>query len=765
MKKLRIKNAGGLAFGVAVLICVFFLVHVLSLGSEYSSGVNNQAAERASFYAEDQARYIEAQCDAVKEQAIFFATKLQECDTQASVTERLTDLHATARKADQMFLAAFCFTVDGKTIGWTGRDELKNYPVLTALETVEGTKISGIFQYNNEVMSIAGTAEVTDSYATRVVVIYDRTVLSISDYAYEEGSMQDLIRSVKLSEFVLLCKHDGIAFDRIVNNTEDFTIGYDETVSKGLFRNLLSSDEEIENATVALQGTGTQTFLFMQNTENYILTVTAFGEERANLSLVCVYKVSNVYGDGYTLMTSIWSSLLGLAVIMAILAGSMIADRLSSRKKMLRMEMIDSTVNCPTPKKFEHTCEDLIKKNAGAGYAFVSIKINNFGYVSEKLGDNAAIDLARYCADTVHHALLLEETFAYAGSGEFLLLIHYRERQAFTDRLNSFYLRLCAYNGIGDGFKTNVSFSVYEVEREQKQTVKDMLKKLTFVKSTTAVRAGSFNIQFYEDVLHENYFKRAEIEGKMEHALQNSEFHLFYQPKYNLRSKTIDGSEILIRWYDPDIGGYHVPDEFIPVFEENGFISKVDRFVFYKACENIATRRAERKTCYPVSVNVSRVTAIQSDFLDYYIRIKKKFDIQDNFLTVEFTESFAYENYEYLKEVVQTLHDNGILCSIDDFGTGYSSYNILKDIPMDEIKMDKFFLRKGLSAERDQVLLDGIIGMVKKLGMKVTQEGVETREDLYRLEALGCDVIQGYYFAKPMKYVDYCEFVETNFGR
>lgn len=177
----------------------------------------------------------------------------------------------------------------------------------------------------------------------------------------------------------------------------------------------------------------------------------------------------------------------------------------------------------------------------------------------------------------------------------------------------------------------------------------------------------------------------------------------------------------------------------------------------------MAKRIENRQICYPVSVNVSRVTAIQPDFLDYYIRIKNKFQIKDNFITLEFTESFAYENYEFLSKIVEKLHENGLQCSIDDFGTGYSSYNILKSIPMDEIKLDKFFLDKGVSPERDQTLLKSVIDMVKKLGMKVTQEGVETKEDLYRLEELGCDVIQGYYFAKPMKYADYCQFIDQNF--
>lgn len=251
----------------------------------------------------------------------------------------------------------------------------------------------------------------------------------------------------------------------------------------------------------------------------------------------------------------------------------------------------------------------------------------------------------------------------------------------------------------------------------------------------------------------------------MENALKNCEFHLFYQPKYNFRTRSIDGSEILVRWFDPKIEAYRKPAEFLPVFEETGFINKMDRFVFYRACENIAQRVSERQTVYPVSVNVSRVTATQPDFVEYYGRIKSKFGIPDRFITLEFTESFAYENYEYLSDIITQLHNTGFLCSLDDFGTGYSSYNTLKTLDMDEIKLDKFFLVEGVSKERDQLLLKSVIDLVHELHIKVTQEGVETREDFDRLSAMGCDVIQGYYFSKPMKYVTYCEFVKENFEK
>ena len=149
----------------------------------------------------------------------------------------------------------------------------------------------------------------------------------------------------------------------------------------------------------------------------------------------------------------------------------------------------------------------------------------------------------------------------------------------------------------------------------------------------------------------------------------------------------------------------------------------------------------------------------------YYTRIKRKFSVKDNFITLEFTESFAYENYEYLAEIIKQLKSAGFLCSLDDFGTGYSSFSVLKELEMDEIKLDKVFLEKSSRPDRDEMLLQSVIEMAKKTGAKVTQEGVEEKRQFDKLVGYGCDVIQGYYFARPMKYVDYRKFVEDNFTK
>jgi len=755
MKNNSPKYAGTITFFIAVVICVCFIAHAAAIGAEYARGVNDRAAARAEVYAEKVALGVEEICEDFKMEAAFVADRLSECPTEKETSESLKKIYLNGI-ANDTFITVF-YLKNGVFTDYEG-NVVNGYAELNALKESRGG-LSPVFQYDNRIMTVAAFSEKNGGYADGVAVLFDRAALSLD--SFRDGGKRAGEDGVGLSEFTALIRHDGKPLDKI-ENSGVFGLNND-TLQNGVLKNYLSGTETDEFVR-AIAGGKNCSFAFRSGADDYALAVCSLGAENGYLAVVGAYKISVIYGEGYSVIQSLWASILGLALVMAVMTVSMIISRIGSRKRIYKFEMIDSSLNCATPKKFVIDSESILKRHKNISFAVVSLKISNFTYVYEKFGDVASHSLAAFVVGAVKHALLIDETFAYAGEGEFLLLLYYKDRKSFTDRLNGLYLRLAQYEGLKDrDYKVSASFAVYEIEKGEKQSFESCLSKLKTVKDSSGAIVGSFSVNFYEDMLSEKRVRKAEIEGRMENALEHSEFHLFYQPKYNIRTKKADGCEILIRWYDPKIESYRSPGVFLPVFEEDGFICKIDRFVFYKACENIAARVAERKICYPVSVNVSRVTAIQPDFADYYVRIKNKFNIKDGFITLEFTESFAYENYEYLSEIIGKLHQNGFLCSIDDFGTGYSSYNVLKSIAVDEIKLDKFFLEKGISEERDHTLLKSVIEMIKKLGIKVTQEGVETREDFDRLQALGCDVIQGFFFAKPMKYVDYCEFIEKNF--
>lgn len=747
MKRFCRDHLDAIAVITVIAVCLAFFTYTLSLFTGYSDDVGNIALERAEFYTKEASFYVQGKIDAIKAEAENYARLLSPCANVAELKAGIKN--ALSGDVRDQYITDILYFKDGCLFLWDG-EEYYDSASLSELNADGDITVVRQFLYNGRMNSVAVSVNAENAYFDRLVAVFDVNSVSLD--------------RTDISEFTLLCKNDGRIMDRL-ENKDTFNVG-NQPVQNGIIKSLFGADPNMsDTVSQTLLGDNDGSFTFTRDTENYILCISHLGAYDGDLTLMCMYSAREVYGEGFAAMQSIMSALLGLALVMAVLIIMIIVNRIIEKRRRYRLEMVDPLLNCPTAKKFVKRSDDLLKTYRSSKFAFVSLKINNFRYVTEHFGDNAGRKLLKYASDTVRGALMVEETFGYALDSEFLMLLQYRDRKSFSERLNGVYLRLSDFDEFDAlNYKISVAFAVYEIEHGKDQKIRSMLDKLKMAEENMSVKSEYLSISFYEDMMHERYIKKAEIEGKMEQALQNSEFHLFYQPKYNLRSKNMDGCEILIRWYDPELMRYHLPQEFLPVFEKNLFIVKLDHFVFFKACENIARTVEQRQICYPVSVNVSRVTAIQSDFTDYYIRIKKKFNIKDNFITLEFTESFAYENYEFLSDIVKKLHDNGFMCSIDDFGTGYSSYNILKTIKMDEIKLDKFFLDKGISADRDQLLLESVIDMVKKLGMKVTQEGVETKEDLYRLEKLGCDVIQGYYFAKPMKYSDFCDFVKTNFS-
>jgi EAL domain-containing protein (putative c-di-GMP-specific phosphodiesterase class I) len=252
------------------------------------------------------------------------------------------------------------------------------------------------------------------------------------------------------------------------------------------------------------------------------------------------------------------------------------------------------------------------------------------------------------------------------------------------------------------------------------------------------------------------------IEARMEESLTNGEFKLFLQPKYSVKRDCIDSAEALVRWFDPSIGDYRFPADFISLFETNGFIVKLDHFIYLEVLKYMSHAAERGEKIVPVSINVSRVTAIDENFIDFYIGNKKKYQIGDQFITLELTESFAMESEEKLFDIINKLHENGIRLSIDDFGLGYSSFNTIKQMPIDELKIDRLFLTKGLDRERDDKIVKTVWQLAKDINVSVVQEGVENEEMFNRVVGMGCEVIQGYYYAKALPLEEYRIFLNSN---
>lgn len=235
----------------------------------------------------------------------------------------------------------------------------------------------------------------------------------------------------------------------------------------------------------------------------------------------------------------------------------------------------------------------------------------------------------------------------------------------------------------------------------------------------------------------------------METALAKGQFEVYLQPKYQIRDGRLAGAEALVRWNHPE-WGLQPPGEFIPLFERNGFITKLDQYVWERVCALLQEWDRKGYPSINISVNVSRLDIYNTDLADVLTSLVRRYGLSPDRLHLEITESAYTDTSRQLIETLGTLRRLGFVIEMDDFGSGYSSLNMLAEMPIDVLKLDMKFIQTEITRPTGQGILRFIVDLARWMKLRVVAEGVETREQLERLQNDGCDYAQGYYFAKPM---------------
>lgn len=256
-------------------------------------------------------------------------------------------------------------------------------------------------------------------------------------------------------------------------------------------------------------------------------------------------------------------------------------------------------------------------------------------------------------------------------------------------------------------------------------------------------------VAFYDAKLRDKTLREKDFESVMPKALEKHEFMCYIQPKFGAKSRHIEGGEALIRWRSSEFG-FVYPDEFIPLSEKNGFVVELDFFILEEVCKAMRRWLDMGLTPVVVSVNQSRMHLSHDDYIWRLREIVDKYAIPYEYIELELTETVFTENTDLLLQIMQKLHDIGFKISIDDFGSGYSSLNMLKDIPADVVKIDREFFNGTVHSDKGRAVIMTVVDLAKKLKMHVISEGVETLDQVEFLDKINCDLIQGYYFAKPM---------------
>ena len=253
----------------------------------------------------------------------------------------------------------------------------------------------------------------------------------------------------------------------------------------------------------------------------------------------------------------------------------------------------------------------------------------------------------------------------------------------------------------------------------------------------------------YDEKMRQQVLKEQKIINAMERAIQNKEFTLYLQPKYDIEKGTIIGAEALVRWISLE-NGFISPGDFIPVFENNGFVYEVDKFIWEESCRYLRKWLDEGREVHPISVNVSRIDLYDPKLVQHLVNLREKYQLPSQYLELEITESAYTEDPEQIITITRQLREAGFVILMDDFGTGYSSLNMLKDIQIDVLKLDMGFLKSSDYSAKGGNILTAILKMAESLKMQTIAEGVETKEQVEFLKSIGCKYVQGFYYSKPL---------------
>lgn len=453
-----------------------------------------------------------------------------------------------------------------------------------------------------------------------------------------------------------------------------------------------------------------------------------------------------------------------LVVSLAALIVGFIYAMLYHRRTKLSLavaSLVDHTLDCSNAEGFRLRMKDLIllrKKR----YSVTSIVIRNFIYINEQLGESGSVEMLRAFSGIIESLCTKEECYGYAGDGKFLILMINANSHSVRDKIRLIEAIVNRNTLLSErGIKIRFAAGVYNVTAVNRRTVQEMIDCANTACMYAEDNPNELYSTFTEEVKLEIEHNER-IEAMMETSLASREFRLFLQPKYDVQHDCVHSAEALVRWFDPRSGEYRFPSDFIPLFETNGFIVKLDHFVYIEVLEYLSGAVERGEKVVPIAVNVSRVTATSPDFINFYVGNKKKYGIPDGFITLELTESFAMEDYDKISGIISALHNGGMRLAIDDFGSGYSSFSILKSVDVDELKLDSVFMKRGVDLRRDEKLHATMIDLAKYMGMSVVQEGVETKELFDKVVSMGCDVIQGYYYAKAIPLEEFKLFINTN---
>ena len=591
--------------------------------------------------------------------------------------------------------------------------------------------------------------------------------LQISRSRKSKVDMQEInIYSKKVNDIVLMLIVETAEYERLFANSIYNGNGYEYIITEageliansanfentkniytGLKENIQSESEIIDNIEKNIRNHISGQEKILINGQNYYISYSNIDINNWNLLII---TPGNVVAEGLNKVLNL-TFIISLSFIAIIILVSVYIITLNIRKnkELYKLAYIDPITKLGNYYYFCMEGQKIIDSNKKLTKYILTVDIEKFKVFNNHYGHNTGNKVLVQIGKKLNNVLkeynpivcrFTEDTF------EILLITN--------DNINliakQIFKEVSTVNIEDTSYLLYPVIGIYRIK--ENDTILEAIDKATIAHDTII---GDYNKQYaiFDEKIEKQLLEEHEIEEIMEEALKNEEFEIYYQPKVSLHDQNKILAEALVRWKRN--GEIIPPGKFIPLFEKNKFIVKLDSYIFENVCKDMAKWQKNLKISPIVSINVSKENFSNMDFIEKYVKIAKKYDISLNQIELEITESASADSNINLVEVMNKIKDKGFKLSLDDFGTGYSSLNMLQDMPIDVLKIDKSFVDK-IGTDNDKIdLISYIINMAKELNIQTVAEGVEYKTQVDYLKSQGCDIIQGYYYSKPLTKQDF----------
>lgn len=433
-----------------------------------------------------------------------------------------------------------------------------------------------------------------------------------------------------------------------------------------------------------------------------------------------------------------------------IIMGIYIYIDLSNQKKnrkLYKVAYIDSITSLGNSLYFKEN-GSIYLQNPTKNKYIITLDINKFKALNNVYGYEFCNQILKALGENLSNILPSSNITCRISNDVFAMLFSYSKN--INQLLDNIFHNASKLTINGTELHVNLAIGVYKIHQNDTD-INKVLDKAYMARSQIK---GLYDANYYifDDVLENELIEEQRIESCMEQALKDNEFEVFYQPKIFTNTEKIAGAEALIRWRRN--GEIVPPNKFIPLFEKNKFITKLDFYIFEQVCKDLASWKQKYDFIPKVSINVSKEHFINENFIQDYVKITEQYHLERSQIDLEITESATIDaNIDILK-ILNHIKAQGFTISIDDFGTGYSSLSMLQNMPIDIIKIDKIFIDKADLSSHNNII-NYIMFLANRLGVKTIIEGVETQEQTKFIREIKCDMIQGYYYSKPIPKEDF----------